>query len=177
MSLAKPPVPLRKCSRLLPLPILPSTRLSITTTNQYNHQPPTTRTTRTPPSKQFHTTPKPNAARSPSVRRAEAAQKRPQQPRIAATYTEDGLLKTPAQGDLPQRLRFLDTASKTLHQEARRYGGVTVDYPTFVRIAKELFNVAYMYPPAAGLVLRIDGGEFTFISFPFSYYDVPLNNL
>ncbi|RMZ40459.1 hypothetical protein AFCA_004174 [Aspergillus flavus] len=159
MSLARPPVPLRKCSRLLPLLILPSTRLSITTTNQYNHQPPTTRITRTPPSKQFHTTPKPNAARSPSVRRAEAAQKRPQQPRIAATYTEDGLLKTPAQGDLPQRLRFLDTASKTLHQEARRYGGVTVDYPTFVRIAKELFNVAYTYPPAAGLVLRIDGGK------------------
>ncbi|KAE8412823.1 hypothetical protein BDV36DRAFT_48426 [Aspergillus pseudocaelatus] len=150
MSLARPPISLRKCSRLLPRPIL---RTPVTT-HQHNHQTTIT----TPPTiKQFHTTPTPNAARSPSVRRAEAAQKRPQQPRIAATYTEDGLLKTPAQGDLPQRQRFLDSASKTLHDEARKYGGVTVDYPTFVRIAKELFNVAYTYPPAAHLVQRIEG--------------------
>ncbi|OGM40706.1 putative mitochondrial 54S ribosomal protein MNP1 [Aspergillus bombycis] len=137
--------PLRKCPRLLP-------RLPYH--NAHNHQTTTTTTT-APRIHQFHTTPHANAARSPSVRRAEAAQKRPQQPRVANTYTEDGLLKTPAQGDLAQRLRFLDTASKTLHQEARRYGGVTVDHDTFVRIAKGLFNTAYAHPPAAQLVLRI----------------------
>ncbi|KAB8264541.1 hypothetical protein BDV32DRAFT_160093 [Aspergillus pseudonomiae] len=148
MSLTRP---LRKCPRLLPR--LPYHHHHHT---QHNQHTPQTQSTRTPLSqRKFHSTPQPSAARSPSVRRAEAAQKRPQQPRATNTYTEDGLLKTPAQGDLAQRLRFLDSASKTLHQEARRYGGVTVDHATFVRIARELFNTAYMHPPAGQLVLRI----------------------
>ncbi|KAE8380306.1 hypothetical protein BDV26DRAFT_257769 [Aspergillus bertholletiae] len=151
MSLSRPSIPLRKCSRLLPRTILPSTHLPIAYNNRSNNNNNNLYNNH----HYFHTTPQPNAARSPSVRRTEAAQKQPQRPKIPIAYTEEGLLKTPAQGDVHQRLKSFHAASRTLHEEGRRFGGVTVNYPTFVRIATDLFNVAYTQPPAAHLVQRI----------------------
>ncbi|KAF7585429.1 hypothetical protein BBP40_010957, partial [Aspergillus hancockii] len=117
--------------------------------------------------RQFHTTPPTHAARSPSVRRAEAAQRRgaPAQPAqtrstprthpLRNAFTDLWLYNTVAKADLGERLKFLDISGKLLYTEALKFDAVDIPFRTFHRIAKELYEVAYTQTPSGDAFARI----------------------
>ncbi|KAF9890873.1 hypothetical protein FE257_005449 [Aspergillus nanangensis] len=103
-------------------------------------------------SRKFHPTPTPNAARSPTVRRAEAA-KASRQPGLSTDY----LSKVPVQGNLTSRLELLEKQGMSAWAEIIRSGSIHKDVSSemFLGIARKLLESAYRQPPSAGAILNI----------------------
>ena len=152
MSISRSPEALRRWQRLSsllrssrPLSIHPA-RLAHITTTTTTILPKTTR--------QFHSSPSLDAARSPSVRRAQASRVR--QPTVSR---ETPL--PPAQGSGDARKEFLEKNGGNLWAEAikARVLDEKVDLDTFMRVSHELFKRAYTGRPSAEAIWEIDPGE------------------
>lgn len=136
-----------------PFSIYPA-RLTQTTTATTTTTTITPKTTRT---RQFHSSPSLDAARSPAARRAQASRVR--QPTVSR--------ETPlplAQGSSDARREFLDANGENLWAEAVKAHVIDekVDLNTFMRISHELFKRAYTGSPSAQAIWEIDLGELYF---------------
>lgn len=117
----------------------------------------TTITPKTTKTRQFHSSPSLDAARSPAARRAQASRVR--QPTVSR---ETPL--PPAQGSSDARREFLEANGENLWAEAVKAHVIDekVDLDTFMRISHELFKRAYTGSPSAQAIWEIDLGELYF---------------
>ncbi|GES59472.1 hypothetical protein ATEIFO6365_0003075200 [Aspergillus terreus] len=101
-------------------------------------------------SRPLHCTASRHAARSPAVRRAQAAKARP-------GASTDYLVTTPVQGKVETRLQSLDEQGIAAWEQVVRSGSMskTVSKETFLSIAKQLLENAHRQAPSAAAVQSI----------------------
>ncbi|KAL4894946.1 hypothetical protein BDV59DRAFT_175297, partial [Aspergillus ambiguus] len=104
-------------------------------------------------SRLFHFTASRNAARSPAVRRAQAARARP-------GLSTDYLSTNPIQGNVETQLKSLEEQGIAAWEQVMRSGSMstTVSKETFLDIAKQLLETAHRQAPSAAAVQSISSG-------------------
>lgn len=104
-------------------------------------------------SRPLHGTASRHAARSPAVRRAQAAKARP-------GASTDYLVTTPVQGQVETRLQSLEEQGIAAWEQVVRSGSMstTVSKETFLSIARQLLENAHRQAPSAAAVQSISNG-------------------